>query len=136
MVLDLGFLERQILEIKRLGFVVNDHCDLIIEFHGQPVRFKLLDEADHQAHVLVLEDYVRAIKFLLVLQLEGGAHRIARRHDDCRQFFQVKRRVKIRTRFILEHYVYSLVYDGEVTCYYLLVVEDDLVGEDKRLVTG
>ena len=67
MVLDLGLLERQILEVKRLGFVVDDHCNLIIELDGQPVRFKLLDEADHQAHVLVLEDYVRAIEFLLVL---------------------------------------------------------------------
>ena len=136
MVLDLGLLERQILEVKRLGFVVDDHCNLVIELDGQPVRFKLLDEADHQAHVLVLEDYVRAIEFLLVLQLEGSAHRIAWGHDDRLQLFQVKRRIKIRTRLILEHYVYSLVYDGEITSDYLLVVEDDLVGENKRLVTG
>ena len=136
MVLTLGLLERQILEVKRLGFVVDDHCNLIIELHGKPVRFKLLDEADHQAHVLVLEDYVRAIEFLLVLQLEGGAHRIAWGHDDRLQLFQVKRRIQIRTRLVLEHYVYSLVYDGEITSDYLLVEEDDLVGENKRLVTG
>ena len=79
---------------------------------------------------------MRTIKFLLILHLEGSAHGIARRHDHCLQLFQVKRRVQIRTLLILEHYVYSLVHDGQVTRDYLLVVEDYLVRENKRLVAG
>ena len=55
LVLNLGLLQGQVLEIERDWLVVNDHCDLVIELDRKPVCFKLLNEANHQAHVLVLE---------------------------------------------------------------------------------
>ena len=77
---------------------------------------------------------MRSVKFLRVFQLESSTHRVARRHDYCRKFFQVKWCIHV-CHTVFEQNVHSLINDSEVACYYFLVEDDHLVCENKRLVT-
>ena len=123
-----------VLEVERDGLPVDDQCDLIAELHSEPIGFQLLNKANHQAHILVLENDVGSAKLVLVFHAEGCAHGVAGRHDNGGQFLKVKRCVKVAVCLFVEN-VDSLVHDGEDTGNDPLVKDYHFVGEDESLIT-
>ena len=126
-------LKGYILEAEWDGLPVNDQCDLVAELHSKPIGLQLLNKADHQAHVLVLEDDVGSTKLVLVFHAEGCTHGVAGRHDYGSQFLKVKRCVEVAICVFVEN-VDSLVNDGEDASNDPLVKDYHLIGEDESLV--
>jgi len=82
-----------VFELEAFCLHVYGHWECVSKLHTQIIQLELLEVPDKKAHVIVLENDMRALKFASIFKLETGSCMQSWRHYHCLDVFDLERSV-------------------------------------------